>query len=271
MPGLLSKEDSETVLLEPSLIKKRLTWFSFRNISLSAAVFVLFFLRPLAAERLRISPDDLRLRVSVSKKLSPSLRQELRELAHSNPLPLRDGLSQSEQIFSDNFGSREWNKKKTTLAQYYFLLSRMKESQKFSDEFIRREELLKTGNNLLKGYIDQLNRLIARAVFTQSTPAEIRRVQEFPLHEARILATGELKVLHLFPEVKISMGRKELRRVRRLAKEERKVLSQRLRKLRQAEKKFLAEVSSIGAEIYSLRSDVRRWVKPPGEGLPFSL
>lgn len=224
-----------------------------------------------SADRLRISPDDLRLRVAVSEELPPSLRREVRDLARSTPLPVVDGLVQTQRLLDESFGARGWKSRRMTLVRYYFLVARMEQSQNFSDEFLRRRLLLDKGMTLLDEYIDTLNKQIARAVYTNAPTVNPEQIAEFPLVEVEKTESGELKILHLFPSPDIGLGRTNLRVLRELADSEKRLLEQRRQNLRDAESEFLAEVSVLGRELMSMRAEVRHWVEVPGEGLPFSF
>jgi hypothetical protein len=226
---------------------------------------------PVAADRLRISPDDLRLRVAVSEELPASLRREIRDLARVTPLPVEDGLIQTERLIEETFAGRGWKTKRSTMVRYYFLVARLEQSQKFSDEFLRRRSLLEKGVTLLEAYIDTLNRQIARAVYTDAAAVSPEVVAAFPLEEVEKTDSGELLILHRFPPPEIGLGRENLRVLRELASEEKGLLEERLESLQGAESRFLAEVSLLGKELIAMREQVRGWVRVPGEGLPFSF
>lgn len=225
---------------------------------------------PVGAERLRISPDDLRLRVVVSQELSPALRREILELARSVPLPLTDGVLQTEELFLGKFQDRGWSEKSLTLTRYYFLIARMEQSQQFSDEFLRRRTVMREGVRLLESYVETLNPLIARASYSENGPSRAAKVQDFPLQEAVLEESGELRVLHLYPAPKLSMGRESLRSLREQAGEEKEILKEQMELLDKAEREFLDEISLIGTEVLALRKSVQKWVRVPREGLPFS-
>ena len=226
---------------------------------------------PVQADRLRISPDDLRLRVAVSEELPPSLRREIKELARSVPLPVSEGKVQSEQLFLSEFGSRGWADKRMVLARYYFLVSRLEQSQTFSEEFLRREALLKNGAEALKLYVTRLNPLISRGVYTESPSLNLERVQDFPLTEVSQDEDGGVLTLHRYPAPSLKLGRQNLKLLRETAQQEREELKKRLTLLQRAERDFLDEASQIGWSLLEMRGQVRDWVKVPGEGLPFSL
>ncbi len=225
---------------------------------------------PSVAERLRISPDDLRLRVAVSEELPPSVRRELKDLAKSSPLPLKDGLLQTEALLKAEFESKLWNEKRRTLSRYYFLVARLEHSQKFSDEFLRRETVLRQGRHLADDYINELNRLIGRAVYTNEPSIELPLIQKFPMHKAERSDESGLLLLHQFPNPNLAQGRKNLQAMRLQAESDRKKIRQRIKDVTIAERNFLDEVSVIGQALIKMRPQIRRWVSPPGEGLPFS-
>lgn len=222
------------------------------------------------AERLRISPDDLKLRFAVSEQLSPALRREILELAKSVPVPVAGGVLQTETLFQERFGDRGWGEKRLTLTRYYFLIARMEHSELFSDEFYRRRTLLRDGIELLENYIRILNPLIARAPYVESEPPELEKAQDFPLQEVGTTDDGQVKVLHLYPAPKLSMGRENLRRLREQAASEIDRLWTRYDQLDRAEHEFLDEMSLLGTEVMSMRGAVKRWVTVTREGLPFS-
>ncbi len=226
---------------------------------------------PVAADRLRISPDDLRLRVAVSEELPASLRREITDLARVTPLPVDDGLIQTERLIEETFAGRNWKTKRSILVRYYFLVARLEQSQKFSDEFLRRQGLMEKGVTLLDQYIDTLNRQIARAVYTDAAAVAPETVASFPLEEVEKTDSGELLILHRFPAPEIGLGRENLRVLRELASQEKGLLEERLKSLREAEERFLSEVSILGKELLAMREQVREWVRVPGEGLPFSF
>ena len=157
------------------------------------------------------------------------------------------------------------------MVRYYFLVARLEQSQKFSDEFLRRRSLLEKGVTLLEAYIDTLNRQIARAVYTDAAAVSPEVVAAFPLEEVEKTDSGELLILHRFPPPDIGLGRENLRVLRELASEEKGLLEERLESLQGAESRFLAEVSLLGKELIAMREQVRGWVRVPGEGLPFSF
>jgi len=225
---------------------------------------------PAGADQLRISPDDLRLRVAVSEELPASLRRELVDLAGAVPLPVEDGVTQSERLIRQQFEERGWSRKRSVLAYYYFLVARLEQGKTFSNEFLRREQVLRKGRSELKAYIEELNPLIALAVYTDARPLKLELVQDFPLSEVARKEDGALLVRFLFPPPDTKLGRNNLRYLRTVAQKEREVLEDRLDLLRAAEDDFLAEVSHLGRELIDLRDDVKEWVTPPGEGLPFS-
>ncbi|MCA9781046.1 MAG: hypothetical protein KC800_30210 [Candidatus Eremiobacteraeota bacterium] len=226
---------------------------------------------PVSADRLRISPDDLRLRVAVSEELPASLRREIRDLARSTPLPVENGLVQTERLIEETFAGRGWKTKRSTLVRYYFLVSRLEQSQKFSDEFLRRRSLLDKAVSLLDAYIETLNRQIARAVYTNAPTVSPEEIASFPLEEVEKTETGELLILHRFPAPDIGLGRENLRILREIASDEKARVEERRKSLEEAEAKFLAEVSILGQELLGMREQVREWVRVPGEGLPFSF
>jgi hypothetical protein len=235
------------------------------------AVFIFFSLSyPLKAERLRISPDDLRLRVAVSEELPASVRREIVDLAKSTPLPVTDGLLQTEQLFLREFSDRGWSDKRETLVRYYFFISRMDQSHSFSDEFLRRQTLIRNGIELMNAYIQELNPLIAQAPYTHDASIDIPTIQQFPLARAERTAEGRVEVLSSFPPPTMKLGRRNLRLLRAQAAKDKALLEERLNMLRRAEKSFLQEVSLVGRELIKMRPYVRQWVKIPGEGLPFS-
>ena len=237
----------------------------------AAAFGLLLFLQTGAqAERLRISPDDLRLRVAVSEELAASLRRELKDMARSTPLPVEGGLLQTERLLAEKFASREWSEEKLTLIRYYFLVARLDQSQEFSDEFLRRESLIREGSTFLREYIEHLNRLIARAVYTEAEEISVPAIQSFPLSFAEKTPEGGLRILHEYPPLELRLGRNNLRKLREMASSELEILSERLQVVRQAEKTFLAEVSLLGNELIRMRPQIRPLVTVPGEGLPFS-
>lgn len=231
---------------------------------------VLFLHTGAQADRLRISPDDLRLRVAVSEELAASLRREIKDLARSTPLPMEGGLLQTEGLLAEQFSGREWSEDQLTLVRYYFLVARLDQSQTFSDEFLRRESLLRQGSTYLGEYIEQLNRLIARAVYTDTEEIMIPALQSFPLAFTEKTEEGGLRILHEYPPLELKLGRNNLRKLREMASSELQLLEERLKLVRQAEKTFLAEVSLLGNELIRLRPQIRPLVSVPGEGLPFS-
>jgi hypothetical protein len=224
-----------------------------------------------AADRLRISPDDLRLRVAVSEELPASLRREVRDLARITPLPVADGLVQTEGLIEQNFRGRGWKEKRSALVRYYFLVARLEQSQEFSDEFLRRRLLMEKGVTLLDTYVNTLNQLIARAVYTEAPPVSPEKIASFPLVEVEETESGDLRILHLFPAPDVALGRPNLRVLREMANAERQILKERLEILEASEKEFLEEVSVLGRELIGMRKQVRQWVREPGEGLPFSF
>lgn len=243
----------------------------FRRAAVGALAFLVLWAAPANAEKLRISPDDLKLRVEVSQELSPATRREITELARTVPLPVTDGLLQTEDIFQQKFGNRGWSEKLQTLSRYYFFVARLEQSKKFSEEFARREQQLKLGIELLGKYIDEINPYVARAGYPDVAPVELEKVQDFPLSEVGPVDGSGLRVLHLFPQPKMSMGRENLRGIRQTAETERNLLRDRLSDLHKAQRAFLNEVHLVGEELIAQRGPVKEWVKQSRAGLPFSL
>lgn len=225
---------------------------------------------PLSAERLRISPEDLRLRVAVSEKLPASLRKELQSLAASTPLPIEVGVLQTEEILSREFVDRGWSEKRQDLVRYYFLVARLEQSYRFSDEFGRREKLLGQGIEKLNSYVKKLNPLIARAPYNNAKPVKLSDNKPFPLNEVKEGVDGELETLKAYPAPVQRLGRHNLQHLRTEASKEREILKKRRDELRDAERSFLAEVSLLGIELIKLRPNIESWVTPPGEGTPFT-
>ena len=225
---------------------------------------------PVQAERLRISPDDLRLRVAVSEVLEPSLRFQLKDLARTVPLPVKNGLVQTQELLDGQFPTQQWSAKRGTLIRYYFLVARMDSSQKFSDEFLRRDTVMKEGKKLADDYINHLNELIARAPYNRDDKISVSKPQSFPMREARTTEDGGMLLLHQFPKAQLSLGRENLRELRKLAESDRKLIRERIQALAKAERNFLDEISMVGQALIEMRPEVRKWVKAPGEGLPFS-
>lgn len=238
---------------------------------LSCALTAILTLAPAQADRLRVSPDDLRLRVAVSEQLSAPLRLELREMARSTPLPVTDGVLQTQTLLSERFAERGWDEEQRVLARYYFLMARLEQSQDFSDEFIRRRANLVEGIRLLSDYHRELQRLAPGAVTQTGKYVEPEVVSDFPLLSAERSEEGEVTVLHRLPKPSTALGRENIRRLILLADQDRERLEDRLDKLDAAEERFLDEASLLGRELIEMRADVRQWVRVPGEGLPFSF
>jgi len=232
--------------------------------------FLILLSGPLQAERLRISPDDLQLRVAVSEELPASIRREINDLAKSVPLPVSDGLLQSQQLFEQEYSDRGWSDRRLLLVRYYFLVSRLEQSQAFSDEFLRRELLLKKGIVITDEYINKLNPLIARGPYNDAPKIEVETVQDFPLHTAERLDDGGIEVLKRYPAPTVRFGVHNLKSLRADAEKDRSLLKKRLEDLQKAERTFLKEISQVGHELIRMRPQVRRMVSIPGEGLPFS-
>ena len=225
---------------------------------------------PVVADRLRISPDDLRLRVAVSEKLSPAVRKELQTLAGSTPLPVEDGVAQTESLLKREFSGQTLTERKRTLVRYYFLVARLEHSFQFSEEFARREKVLKEAREALAEYIDQLNRLISRGVYTSHPTVQLDPYAPFPLNEVVKEESGALRTLRSYPAPDVRLGRENLRYLREQAGAENDYLKTRLQELRQGEKAFLDEVSLVGRELIKMRPEVKKWVTPPGQGTPFT-
>lgn len=225
---------------------------------------------PVAADRLRISPDDLRLRVAVSEELTPAVRKELQTLAGSTPLPVQDGVAQTQDLLDREFSGQTLSGRKKTLVRYYFLVARLEHSYRFSEEFARREKVLKEAREALTDYVDQLNRLINRGVYTTHPTVQLDPYADFPLNEVLQEESGALKTLRSYPAPEVRLGRENLRYLREQAAAENEYLKERLQELRQGEKAFLEEVSLVGRELIKMRPEVKKWVTPPGQGTPFT-
>ena len=230
----------------------------------------LLFGTPASAERLRISPDDLRLRVAVSEELSPAVRKELQTLAGSTPLPVQNGVTQTETLLDKEFSGQTLSARKKTMVRYYFLVARLEQSYRFSEEFARREKVLKEAREALTNYADQLTRLIGRGVYTAYPTIQLDPYADFPLNEVVMEESGALRTLRAYPTPDVRLGRENLRYLREQAGAENDYLKKRLQELHQGEKAFLEEVSLVGRELIRMRPEVKKWVTPPGEGTPFT-
>lgn len=201
------------------------------------------------------------------------MRLRLRDLAANTPLPLHDGLLQTEELLSDEFPSL--SDREQPLVAYYLLVARMEKSQQFSEEFNRRKQTCRDGIALLDGYIDDLNKLIARAVFEEKEQVSIPPQGSFPLGEVewREQSEGkrELVVLRALPEPTIEMGRGQLRELRAAADADRAALERRIPEIDLAHRDFLDEAHLIGARLRELRTPVTRLVGRNRAGLPFSF
>ena len=227
-----------------------------------------------AADEIRIAPEDLRLRSSVSTLLAPSLRLQLRDLAAGTPLPREGGVVQTQELLQTEFAERGWDEDRQALVRYYFLVARMEKSRAFSDEFERRRQATETGRELMQAYILDLNKTIARAVFVTERPVDLGQRREFPLLKAAWEGEGaerRLQVLHDFPPVETSLGRETLRSLRDVAGEDLELLEVQLSALDDAERSFIEEVSLVGKELIALRPRVGKLVRTPRAGLPFSF
>jgi hypothetical protein len=227
------------------------------------------------ADDLRISPDDLRLRTAVSGLLTPSLRLQLRDLAAGNPLPMNDGVTQTDQMLDLAFADQDWDVSRKDLVRYYFLVARMEKSRDFSDEFARRRGVTEEGRTLMQAYLADLNRAIARAVFVTNVPVDTGEQLDFPLTSAgwHETDTGEkyLTVLHNYPEVDTRLGRETLRGLRDVVGVDLELLEGQLSDLDDAERLFLSEIHLVGQELSLLRPRVTKLVRLPRAGLPFSF
>lgn len=246
-----------------------------RHTLASLALGALWAVLPVAAEELRIAPEDLRIRTSVSHLLSPSLRLQLRDLAAGTPLPVQGGLVQTEQLLDSVFAERDWDSDRRTLVRYYFLVARMEKSRDFSAEFAHRRSLTEKGRSLMQAYLADLNRAIARAVFVDNIPVDVGPQRGFPLREADWRETDDgrrtLTVLHSFPEVDTRLGRETLRELRDIAGADLELLEVRLSQLDDAERLFLEEIHQVGLALIELRPHVTTLVRLPRAGLPFSF
>lgn len=241
-----------------------------------AGVFVAASLwLPVRGDQVRISADDFKTRVAVSQLLSPSLRLQLRDMAANTPLPVVGGVVETDRVLTEKFSKREWDEARWSLVRYYFLVARMEKSQDFSDEFARRRSLTQEGFTLMRSYTNDLNRLIAQAVFVKNQPVDPALVQDFPLTkvgwETSKMDVRTLRVLHAFPEPSAQLGRDSLRALRVVAEEDLGRLQQQLDELDAAEQLFLTEVSYLGRELFELRPEVQKLVRIPRAGLPFSF
>lgn len=212
------------------------------------------------------------MRVAVSQRLSPPTRLRLRDLAANTPLPQHDGLIQTEELVSREFPGISERKK--PLVNFYFLMARMEKSQEFSQEFNRRKQACRDGIALLDTYIDDLNKLIARAVFKEEVQVSYTEPREFPIGRVfwRESEQGRtLVVLRDLPEPTIEMGRRQLRELRTVAAQDRARLEQRIPEIDLAHRRFLDEAHLIGARLRELRRPVTRLVGRNRAGLPFSF
>lgn len=228
---------------------------------------------PGASEKLKISPEELKLRVSVAHRLSAPLRLRLRDLAANTPLPTEGGVLQTETIIDNEFPNI--SKAKRQLVQYYFLLARLEKSQDFSQEFLRRSKACEEGLELLDAYVGDLNNLISRALFRERVKISVPEPGSFPLgHVGWRESSGGVKVLDVlrtYPEPKTEMGRGPLRELRKAADADRDRLQQRIEEIELAEQEFLAEASLIGSKLREMRRPVSKLVRGNRAGLPFSF
>jgi hypothetical protein len=236
---------------------------------------ILLTLSPLSAEELRIAPEDLRLRTAVSTLLTPSLRLQLQDMAAGTPLPMEDGVVQTDRLLEDAFADRRWDSDRQALVRYYFLVARMEKSRDFSAEFERRRTVTEQARSLMQAYIGELNRSIARAVFVPDLPVDVGPSKNFPLTSAGWEEDKQghrtLVVLHRFPEVNSRLGRETLRELRDVAGADLERLEVQLSELDDAERLFLAEIHQVGLALFELRPQVSKLVRLPRAGLPFSF
>ncbi len=226
------------------------------------------------ADEIRIAPEDLRLRSSVSTLLTPSLRLQLRDMAAGTPLPREGGVVQTDQILRTAFAERGWDADRQDLVRYYFLVARMEKSRAFSEEFTRRRSTTEKGRELMQSYLVDLNKAISRAVFVPEQSVDLGKIRDFPLVKAEWEGEGRqrrLRVLHDFPPVDTALGRETLRSIRDVAGSDLELLEVQLSDLDEAEREFIEEVSLIGKELIALRPKVGQLVRLPRAGLPFSF
>ena len=226
------------------------------------------------ADEIRIAPEDLKLRSSVSTHLAPSLRLQLRDMASQAPLPQLGGVVETDRLLREAFSTRNWGQEQHDLVRYYFLVARMERSRIFSEEFGRRRTTVEKGRELMQAYIFELNRAIARAVFVPNQTVELGQPRDFPLAEVGWIGQGDerrLQVLHDYPPADVSLGRETMRSVRDVAGADLELLEVQLSRLDDAERAFVEEVSLLGKELVALRPRISKLVRLPRAGLPFSF
>lgn len=226
------------------------------------------------ADEIRIAPEDLRLRSSVSTHLAPSLRLQLRDMASQAPLPQVGGVIETDRILGEMFAGRQWGQDQQDLVRYYFLVARMEKSRIFSGEFERRRTTVENGRELMQTYLSELNRAIARAVFVPNQKVDLGEPRDFPLATVGWIGQGDerrLSVLHDYPPVDVSLGRETMRSIREVAGADLERLEVQLSRLDDAERAFIDEVSLLGKELVALRPRITQLVRLPRAGLPFSF
>lgn len=247
-----------------------------RGFAVVAYLAALLWLAPVAAEPLRIAPEDLKLRSAVSKLITPSLRLQLRDLAANSPLPLRGGVLETDELLQQTFSERDWDDDRKALVRYYFLVARMEKSRDFSQEFARRRTVTEQGRSLMRTYVKDLNATIARAVFVPDVAINLGSRREFPLDSVGWQnnpngQTKTLSVLHDYPEISTRLGRETLRQLREEAGADLELLEGQLSDLDDAERLFLQEVHLVGRELIVERPRMTELVRLPRAGLPFSF
>ncbi len=228
-----------------------------------------------SAQTLRIAPEDLRWRTSVSKELSPAIRLRLRDLAAKVPIPTTDSARQTRTLLELEFPPERVQAERLVLLHYYFLLARMEQSREFSREFARRKTRTDEGLKLLDDYLKQVDRAAARGLFSDRPTPALEPQAGLPLESVGWETNSEgievLKVLHHLPKPEARLGRETLRAYRRAALEDRQRLAEYRGDIDTSEREFLREVATLGEELRKLRPEIRNLVPDPAAGLPFSF
>lgn len=229
---------------------------------------------PARADKIRISPEDLKLRAAVSRRLSAPLRVRLQDIAAKELLSPQEGEEHTASILDTHFPTVSWSNNDRLLVYYYLLTTRLEKSQAFATEFARREGIARQGRELMREYLNELNRFIGANASYPNQSIDLGEQKSFPLVQvgwAKIDEADVLLALHSYPKLKASLGRDALRSLRNVALNDLQQFDEELSRVRVGQREFIDEVSLLGNELIALRSRVSELLPYAGEGLLFSL
>lgn len=230
--------------------------------------------QPSRADELRIAPEDRQLQAAISRRLSPPLRVRLKDLASTTPRDLLQDTQKVKDVLQSHFSSSSWTAEELRLITYYFLVAHLEHDRKTSMEFQRRRIETQQGRDLMRQYLDDVHRALVSTVASSPQVIDLGPLKEFPLSSVGWMDEAKdkkLNVLRSYPEVRTSLGIKNLRYLQQEGLKDLNLLDAYLDKIDSAERAFLQEASLVGDQLLAMRAEVAHQVQRRRAGLPFSF